>query len=241
MNKRLVTLTAPKSFAAEQYQGLRLKLEQRRQAGACEVIAITSAGAGDGKTLTSINLAGALAKDAEARVLLIDADLRRSSVSNQLGLGNRESAGLSDLISNPKTRLGDVVMRAPSARDSEAVGFDTILAGGAQESVHRMFRSSRLADALTEARSQYDYVLLDTPPLVPVFDAALLSRLVDGVIVVVSANKTPRRLLEAALDVLDPAKVIGIVFNGDTSPLFGYSRSYYHPYFPPQTAKTITA
>jgi capsular exopolysaccharide synthesis family protein len=229
INKRLVTLTAPGSFAAEQYQGLRLKLEGRRQEGACQVIAVTSAGAGDGKTLTSINLAGALSKDNEARVLLIDADLRRSSVATQLDIAS-SNAGLSDLIAKPATRLSDVTVRP------EAVSFATIPAGDTPGSVHHVFRSPRLAQMLNEARQQYDYVLLDTPPLVPVFDAALLSRLVDGVIVVVSANKTPRRLLEAALDVLDPAKVIGIVFNGDTSSQFGYSRSYYHAYFPASSA-----
>jgi capsular exopolysaccharide synthesis family protein len=230
INKKLVTLTSPGSFAAEQYQGLRLKLEGRRQAGTCQVIAVTSAGAGDGKTLTSINLAGALSKDHEARVLLIDADLRRSSVAPQLGIGPAESAGLSELIAKPQTKLADVTVRP------DALSFATIPAGETPDSVHHLFRSPRLAALLAEARQQYDYVLLDTPPLVPVFDAALLSRLVDGVIVVVSANKTPRRLLEAALDVLDPGKVIGIVFNGDTNPMFGYSRSYYHPYFPAQSA-----
>ena len=79
-----------------------------------------------------------------------------------------------------------------------------------------LFRSPRFEQLLREAREQYDYVVLDTPPLVPVFDAALLSRLVDGVILVVAADKTPRKLLEAALNLLDPAKVLGIVFNGDT-------------------------
>jgi capsular exopolysaccharide synthesis family protein len=232
IDKKLVTLTSPGSFAAEQYQGLRLKLEERRQTGTCQVIAVTSAGAGDGKTLTSINLAGALAKDNEARVLLIDADLRRSSVATQLGIGDAGTAGLAELLSTPQTRLADVTLRPDS------VSFAAIPAGGPPESVHHLFRSPRLSALLAEARQQYDYVLLDTPPLVPVFDAALLSRLVDGVIVVVSANRTPRRLLEAALDVLDPSKVIGIVFNGDIGALSGYSRSYYAPYFLPRSITT---
>lgn len=232
IDKRLVTLTAPGSFAAEQYQGLRLKLEQRRQSGPCQLIAVTSAGAGDGKTLTSINLAGALATDRDAKVLLIDADLRRSSVATQLGIGGKGTAGLSELISKPRIGLHEVTLRAGS------VPFDTIPAGDLRVPAHRIFRSSRLTAVLAEARQQYDYVLLDTPPLVPVFDAALLSRIVDGVIVVVSANRTPRRLLEAALDVLEPSKVIGIVLNGDTGALSGYSRSYYHPYFP---ARSVTA
>jgi len=86
LDTHLVSLTAPASFAAEQYQGLRLTLERLGRARTMQVVAVTSPGAGDGKTLTSINLAGALARGAEARVLLIDADLRRPSVSKQLAL-----------------------------------------------------------------------------------------------------------------------------------------------------------
>ena len=74
-------------------------------------------------------------------------------------------------------------------------------------------------------------MILDTPPLAPVFDAAVLARAVDGVIVVVAADKPPRRLRAVALDLLDPAKVVGIVFNNDNSPLFGYHTSAYKPYF----------
>jgi succinoglycan biosynthesis transport protein ExoP len=69
--------------------------------------------------------------------------------------------------------------------------------------------------------------VLDTPPLVPVFDAALVARSVDGVLVVVSADKTPRRLLEEGLNLLDQSKVLGIVFNGEQSSISGrYGRSY---------------
>ena len=95
IDPRLVTLTAPDTFAAERYQGLRLKLEQLRAEKSLRVIAVTSPGAGDGKTLTSINLAGVLARESDAKILLIDADLRRSSVSEQLGhrVGNRGTGG----------------------------------------------------------------------------------------------------------------------------------------------------
>ena len=226
MDKRLVSLTSPNSFAAEQYQGLRLKLEHQHRLRDLRVIAVTSPGAGDGKTVTSINLAGALARESDARVLLIDADLRRSSIGKMLGIADRRAPGLSDFVVRPSKQLADVTLRPG------ALAFATIPAGAVSESVHRVFRSPRLEQLLAEARQLYDYVVIDTPPLVPVFDAAVLARLLDGVILVVSAGKTPRRLLESALDLLDPAKVLGIVFNGDSGPLFGYSRSYYHSYFP---------
>lgn len=230
LSSRLVTLTAPNTFAAERYQGLRLKLEQLRQQRPLQVIAITSPGAGDGKTLTSINLAGALARDTDARILLIDADLRRSSVGSQLGIA-AGAPGLGEMIAGPAAPLATFVQRPSDC------GFDVLPAGSVAMPVQRMFRSDRLLQLLAEAREHYDYVLLDTAPLAPVFDAALLSRAVDGLIVVVAAGKTPRKLLDAALDLLDPAKVVGIVFNGDSSPLFGYSSSYYSPYFPAQPTR----
>lgn len=229
LNPRLVTLTSPDTFAAERYQGLRLKLEQMRQHGDLKLIAITSPGAGDGKTLTSINLAGVLARESDARVLLIDADLRRSSVSTELGI-TPGSPGFADLMAGAKKQLPDVIKRPEPCR------FDVLPAGSSSYPIQKLFRSPQFAQVLAAARERYDYVLLDTPPLVPVFDAAVLARSVDGVIVVVAAERTPRRLLAAALDLLDPAKVVGIVFNADTSPIFGYSNSAYKPYFNSKSA-----
>lgn len=224
IDSRLVTLTAPDTFAAERYQGLRLKLEQLRADKALKVIAITSPGAGDGKTLTSINLAGVLARESDARILLIDADLRRSSVSAHLGI-EAGAAGLADLIAGSRKQLPELV------RQPDGCGFDVLPAGSSSKSVQKLFRSERFSQILDEARGRYDYVLLDTPPLVPVFDAAVLARKVDGMILVVAADRTPRKLLSAALDMVDSSKVVGIVFNADNSPLFGYNSSAYRPYF----------
>jgi succinoglycan biosynthesis transport protein ExoP len=224
MDSRLVTMTAPDTFAAERYQGLRLKLENIRQQNGRRVIAITSPGAGDGKTLTSINLAGVLARETDLKILLIDGDLRRSSVGPLLGIA-AEADGLAELVAGSNKSLPAMVQRP------EGCGFDVLAGGSASRSVQQLFRSERFAAILDEARGLYDYVLIDTPPLVPVFDAAVVARKVDGVIVVVAADKTPRKMLAAALDLLDPASVVGIVFNADNSPLFGYNSSAYRPYF----------
>jgi capsular exopolysaccharide synthesis family protein len=220
---QLVSLTNPASFAAEQYQNLRLKIERLRQARDLRVIAVTSPGAADGKTVTSINLAGALARGAASRVLLIDADLRRPEVANKLHLGN-DGLGLADLVGPGDVPIDTVI------RPLDGHNVDVIPAGTVAGPIHEMFRSARLRQLLSEVRDRYDYVILDTPPIVPVVDAALLSRVVDGVLVVVSANKTPRKLLEEALNELDSAKVVGLVFNNDDRPLYGYD-THYRRYF----------
>lgn len=224
LDKHLVSLTAPASFAAEQYQGLRLTIERIGRARTMQVIAVTSPGAGEGKTLTSINLAGALANGNEARVLLIDADLRRPAVAGQLGL--TDSPGLADVLTDEGTQLAQVVQRI------DPFNLDVVTAGTAKTAIHQLLRSSRLDGMLRDARERYDFIVIDTPPLLPVFDSALLAKASDGVLMIVSANQTPRKLLGEALNLLDPAKVLGIVFNRDARPLFGYYDAYYREYFP---------
>jgi polysaccharide biosynthesis transport protein len=216
---QLVSLTNPASFAAEQYQNLRLKIERLRQTRDLRVIAITSPGASDGKTVTSINLAGALARGASSRVLLIDADLRRPEIANQLRIDG-DGTGFADLVGGHDVSLHDVI------RPLDAHNVDVITAGTVAGPIHEVFRSAQLPQLLSTVRDRYDYVILDTPPIVPVVDSSLLARVVDGVLVVVSANRTPRKLLEEALNELDPAKVIGIVFNNDNRPLYGYDTNY---------------
>ncbi len=97
--------------------------------------------------------------------------------------------------------------------------------------IHEILRSPRLERVLQEARQHYDYVVLDTPPLLPVFDAAMIAKLVDGLLIVVAANQTPRKLLAEALTLLEPSTVLGLVFNRDKQPLFGYYDSSYRGYF----------
>jgi capsular exopolysaccharide synthesis family protein len=218
IDKTLVTLAAPGSFAAEQYQALRLKLERLQQTRNLRVLAVTSPGVNDGKTVTSINLAGALAQGATARVLLIDADLRRPSIGSHLGLANSDGTGLADALTSDRINLQEIA-HPIDGLDSLRV----VLAGETVSPVQELLRSPKFERLLTDARERYDFVVLDTPPLVPVCDAAVLSRSVDGMLIVVAADETPRKLLEAALGLTDEAKVLGIVFNGDNSAL---SRRY---------------
>jgi capsular exopolysaccharide synthesis family protein len=226
VDQHLVTLTSPGSFAAEQYQGLRLTIERLRRGRTLQVIAVTSPAAGEGKTLTAINLAGALARGADdARVLLIDADLRRPAVARQLAM-DQFSEGLTEVIENCETTLDSVT------HTLKPYNLSILPAGRRKGAVHQILRSPRLDGLLAEVRQRYDFVVLDTPPLLPVFDSALLANAVDGVLVVVAANQTPRKLLGEALNMLDPSKVLGIVFNRDAKPLFGYYDAYYKDYFP---------
>jgi len=210
----------PQAFEAEQYRVLSHIVQQLAKAGR-PVIAISSPVAGDGKTITSINLARTLAQAAECRVLLVDADLRRGSVGQQLGIGRSTSLGLAGAIADPGCRLDTVVRRL------SAENLSVLPAGVCPPTPYEALRSPRVGELLQEARELYGYVLVDTPPVVPVADARALSQWVDGFFLVVAAHYTPRALLDDALSAMDPEKVVGIVYNGDDQPLSRRYRDYY--------------
>jgi Mrp family chromosome partitioning ATPase len=192
------------------------------------VIAVTSPAAGEGKTLTAINLAGALARGTDgARVLLIDADLRRPAVARSWrSTSFRRASPRSSRTRRPRSTASPQTMGRTTCRSFPA--------GLRKGAVHQILRSPRPRWTAHRGAARYDFVVLDTPPLLPVFDSALLANAVDGVLVVVAANQTPRKLLGEALNMLDPSKVLGIVFNRDAKPLFGYYDAYYKDYFPEQ-------
>ena len=224
VDEHLVSLLAPAAFEAEQYRSLRLTVEQMRKTAGLQVIGVTSAAVGDGKTTTAINLAGALAQSPEARVLVVEADLRRPSVGQLLGPGHPQGPGLVSAIMDPAIGLEQIV------HDRPPFNLALIHPGGTPPSPYEVLRSPRLGELLDEARKRFDYIIVDAPPLVPMQDCRVIGRWVDGFLLVVQAHRTPRRLLEESLTVIDPAKMIGLVFNGDTRTLSGYYSGYYGGY-----------
>lgn len=222
VEEHLVSLLAPSSFPAERYRMLRHIVEQAHKDADLRLVAVTSPAVGDGKTTTAINLAGTLAQAPDARVLLVDADLRRGAVRDQLGLRDTE-LGFVDLILNAKLTPGEVVHRCPD------FNLFVLPAGHCPAAPYEALKSPRFGELLREIRGQYDYVVLDTPPVLPVPDSRVIAKWVDGLLMIVAAHKTPRRLVEEALDVMDPGKMLGLVFNRHDHRLSGYS-SYYGTY-----------
>ena len=220
LDEHLVSLVDPASFEADQYRTLRLVVEQLHAAK--RMIAVTSAVAGDGKTTTAINFAGTLALAADAHILIMDLDLRTPSVAKRLGLA-ATGPGLADLLLDPDLTIEDVTRRHSRFRLS------VIPAGRALSSPYELLKSPRMGEVMHQARQQYDFVVVDTPPLVPVPDCRLIAGRVDGVVLVVAAHRTPRPLFEDTLDMLEPSKVIGIVFNGDDR-RFSHYHGYYYGY-----------
>src|SRR5439155_2204603 len=157
LDERLVSLVAPHSYEAEQYRGPRHLVEQAHRTSALSVLAVSSATVGDGKTTTAINLAGALAQAADARVLLMDVDLRRPAIAERLGVEEGRH-GLVDAILSHDLKLADV------ARPCGPLNLAVVTAGVFSDIPYELLRSPRLGDLLEQARRDYDYVVLDTPP-----------------------------------------------------------------------------
>ncbi len=142
-------------------------------------------------------------------MLLVDADLRQSALAQKLGLDAAVRPGLVEAILDANLTLDAVT------HEYSQVNLSVVSAGRPPSTPYEVLKSPRFGALLGEARTRYDYIVLDTPPLVSVPDCRVIGRWVDGFLVAVSAHKTPRKLLEEALNVMEPTKVLGLVFNSD--------------------------
>jgi capsular exopolysaccharide synthesis family protein len=220
IDQHLVTLVAPTSFAASRYRSLADLLGQSHPE--LRIIGVTSPGLGDGKTTTAINLAGAIARAGAPRTLLVSADLRRPSLTRLFRLEGRP--GLSDLILDPRLTLDEIVVQYP------AIGLSILPMGRCPDDPYRALQSMRENRLLRTLQERYPTVIVDTPPLLAVPDCGAIASEVDGFLLVVAAHRTSRELLEGALSTLDPAKVVGLVFNADDQA--SRSGRQYSAYYP---------
>jgi len=219
VDPHLDALHRPMSVAAEQYRSLRQRLEGLSAEAGVRTIAVTSAAKGEGKSLTAVNLAATMAQDATRHILLVDADLRRPHVHDLLGLGL--SPGLCE-------HLQGALPREAVIRETPFFGLCVATAGSAQGHPAELLASPEWEEFIARSRADFDYVIVDTPPLHPVSDVPFLATSVDGVLVVVQAGKTSKSLLKQTLETLPPGKVLGTVLNRVESLTgrFGYGSNY---------------
>jgi capsular exopolysaccharide synthesis family protein len=206
----LVSLLAPASFAAERFRGLRHLVEQWHRTSGQSVVAISSPTGRDGKTTTAVNLAGALGQAPDGRVLLVEADFRRPMVARYLSLDDGgEGRGLVDLAVSPDLSFEQAVRECP------AFNLSVLPAGGRPIAPYEVLKAPGFERVLLEARQRYQFIIIDTPPLLSAPDCRVIAKCADAFLLVVAAHRTPRGLVEEALGLIDPEKLLGIVFNGD--------------------------
>ena len=232
VEQHLITLIAPTSFESEQYRILGHRIAQMHKDANLQVLAISSPTVGDGKTTTAINLAGTLAGTPGSHILLVEMDLRRPTMYEYLGLRHANQGGIVDAILDPALALKDVVLHYPP------FNLSFLLAGQTLISPYDALKLPRLGDLLAEARQRYDIIVVDTPPLIPLADCRFIEQWVDGFLLIVSAYKTPRKLLEDAMHVVDPSKLIGLVLNKDEYIGRGYYSHYSYAASTPETQRS---
>lgn len=195
----------PHSAAAESYRTLRTNIQYSSFDESLKTIVITSSIRGEGKTITAGNLALSLAND-NKRVILLDCDLRNPSIHKRFMISNKE--GISEVIVG-KAPLESVIRNVTK-------NLSIITTGNIPPNPSEMLGSKYMEIVLKKLRENYDYVILDTPPILVVTDGQVLSSKVDGTILVVRAEKTKKDSIVNAKKLLDKVKAnfIGAVFNG---------------------------
>jgi polysaccharide biosynthesis transport protein len=205
----LVTLLAPRSAGTEAYRLLRTAISLMPVNQQNRVISLTSCGPGEGKSTTALNLAVVLATQAK-RVLLIDADLRKPTIAQRLKLAPTDQPGLSRFLSDSTVTAQECVQKVP-----EVAGLDVIPVQEIPPFPSELLGQGRLEELFTWARDYYDYVLIDTPPVLLVTDALIIASHCDTLLVVVRIGVAQKRALRRIRQDLAkyPGKQTGIVVN----------------------------
>jgi exopolysaccharide/PEP-CTERM locus tyrosine autokinase len=227
LDNKLVSFFAPSSMAAEQFRRLRSYIIKPGTENSPKTILVTSAMAGEGKSLIAINLAIAIATELHSYALIADCDLRNPALSRMFGF--HELKGLSDYLTS-ETPLQDLLVKT-------SVDKLSILPGGAtHENPVELIGSHKMKTLVTDLQARYAdrYIILDSSPLLATTEPSVLNDMVDGILFVIKAGDTPRESVQQALKLLDNKKIIGVVLNNmqfKTEAMikryFGTNRYYY--------------
>jgi len=215
------------SLAAEQFRKLRSQLLRLRLSQPPRTILVTSATAGEGKTLVSANLAARIAYDLNAYALLVDCDFRKPSLGQWFSLNN--GYGLADYLIGKK-EIPEILLTTKVER------LKVLPAGTMQDNPTELIGSAKMQALIQEFKSRYNdrYIILDSTPLLSTSESEVLSRFVDGIVIVVRAGVTPRETLNQAISSLEEEKILGFALNdlefkssALSSRYFGSDYSYY--------------
>jgi protein-tyrosine kinase len=207
----------------EQFKALRAKFEYYVDLHQYKVVAITSAIAEEGKTLSSANLAANLASVGRKKVLLIDADMRKSDIARIFNAPSKP--GLLEFLAG-SVSLDSVILASNSVR-----GLSLITGGGKETTPGDLLAGERFRSFLQDMRGKFDVVILDTPPILPVADTMSLRDQVDAFILIFRIGFTPYVMLQQALEEIDKTKILGVVLNGVELQKYKYYQRYYGEYY----------
>jgi len=228
-----VTAVKPRAPVSEDFRSLRTNIQFASVDVPLRTILVTSPTPFDGKTTVSTNLSIVLTQGGR-KVVLIDADLRRPAVHQQMGLSNRW--GLTSLFTNEEYLMDGIL------RKNQSTGLSVMTSGNLPPNPAELLGSEKMMQIISKIKTQADLIIFDSPPLTVVTDAAVLSKRVDGVILVINSGTTKVKPAQQAVEQLQRvgANILGVVLNNVGSRKSGYYSTYYsyydEYYFDPKTA-----
>jgi capsular exopolysaccharide synthesis family protein len=223
----LVAITQPRSAYCEQFRSLRTRILQAGEREQMRTFVITSAGIGEGKTLTALNLAWLLAQTEGVRALLIDSDLRQPCATEYLAID--APRGLSEVLGG-ELSLREAVVRLDPA------GLYLLPGGQARDDVAELLSGPTYAGVIAEARRMFDFIIIDAPPLGIFTDANVLINRADGALMVVRAGATRYAIVDRLLEELPRERMLGVVLNRADEELEPNSYYYQQRHYRPQRA-----
>jgi capsular exopolysaccharide synthesis family protein len=213
---RMVCITDNESPAAEGFRLLGVRLRHLRRDRPLKKVLITSTVPQEGKSMVAANLACTLALRTQQRTLLLEGDLRRSSLSQVFGLGR--NPGLSECLEDQRTL-------SKSIYHLEGPGFWLLPAGSVPSNALELLQSGRLLALMNQLTAWFDWIIIDSPPVLPLADTSVWARLADGILLVTRQGTTEKRQLQRGIEALEPKKLIGALL--DCSSTSAHSDYYY--------------
>jgi capsular exopolysaccharide synthesis family protein len=215
---KLVCITEEESLAAEKFRFLGVRLRHLQQKYPLKRVLVTSSMAEEGKSTVAANLACTLAKRQTQKTLLLEGDLRRPSLAQQFGLG--KIPGLSELLAGEPGPAMNIYQL-------EGLGFWILPAGSPPRNPLELMQSGKLSLLMDHLAGWFDWIVIDSPPVLPLADTSVWMRLADAVLLVTRPGKTAKRQLQRALEAVEQSKLLGALVNGSREATIG---DYYHYY-----------
>jgi capsular exopolysaccharide synthesis family protein len=216
----LVSVGKEESLGAEKFRFLAVRLRHLRQNRPLKKILITSSIPQEGKSTVAANLACTLARRKQQKTLLLEGDLRRPTLAERFGLGR--IPGLCEWLSGQTEGINLYRL--------EGLGLWVLPAGAAPQNPLELMQSGKLAPLMTQLESWFDWIVIDSPPVLPLADASMWSRLADGILLVTRKGTTEKRQLQRGLETLEKSKLLGALVNSSAN---AAHTDYYQRYSSP--------
>ena len=201
---RLVSVVEKDGLAAEKFRFLAVRLRHMQQRRSLKQLLITSTIPEEGKSMVAANLACTLGSRRQQKTLLLDGDLRRPTLQRQLGMG--KVPGLSEYLQ------GTVDAKLPIYR-LDALGIWVMPAGHVPHNPLELMQCGRLSPLMEKLSTWFDWVVIDSPPILPLADTSVWTRLADGILLVTRQGTTDKEQLKRGLEAIEPSKLLGAILN----------------------------